>query len=290
MKQKNKNWILYTGFIGVILACFILWLNDGNIANSRVNFSTNFFYYFLWAAVFAPIIEEFAFRGFIFKQKQWRIISVIMLLIYTVLFFNPLICFFFIAYIVTLLLSSKEPKKNDFLILFSVLLFSVSHYSFEDFKSLFFTDSIFFQIGLGCILSWIFINFNYVKAVLCHSIYNGLVITYLFLTTAYDTDTSLRNTETDLYKVVWSKRVAIFESKSSSEWSDISFKTHNLNAVKTYKLLTLNENLPDNYYLKEPFITYDFDFKLKDTLNRNANSLSDAFLRFAIKEGVLAKR
>lgn len=288
MKNKSKNWILYSGITTVLLGIAILLLNQNQYYNSRLNMEINFITLLFFSIIIAPVFEELAFRGYFTDNKKVQIPSLILLLIYVLISFNFINLVLFLTFLAFLLLNNG--KENNLIFFFSILLFGTIHYQVSDFTSLSAFNTIFFQLGFGAILLWVVINFNLKKAILLHAIINLAAFTLSYFSIMHQTDFFEKKVENDEIYVVWKKEFNLYPKNESLIRTDASFKAQNYPPFSLYKTLKnskLHNKEARDLFIKEPFINYSIDFYLKDSMNIANDELAKKYLQFCIDNGIL---
>jgi len=287
MKNKNKNWILYSGIVAVLLGLVVLWSTKTEYYHSRLNMETNFITLLFFSIIIAPVFEELAFRGYFTRTKKIQIPSLILLLVYVLISFNFINLILFLAILTFILLNNG--KENNLIFFFSILLFGTIHYQVSDFTSLSAFYIILFQLGLGAILLWVVINFNLKRAMLLHALFNLVMLSFSYFSIMYKTDFSEKRIENDAIHVVWKKEFNLYPKNESLILTDNSFKAQNYTPLSLYKALQNNKssNKVKNLFIKEPLMNYSIDFSLKDSLNVDNDELAKKYLQFCIDNGIL---
>lgn len=287
MKNKNKNWILYSGIVAVLLGLVVLWFTKTEYYHSRLNMETNFITLLFFSIIIAPVFEELAFRGYFTRTKKIQIPSLILLLVYVLISFNVINLILFLAILTFILLNNG--KENNLIFFFSILLFGTIHYQVSDFTSLSAFYTILFQLGLGAILLWVVINFNLKRAMLLHALFNLVMLSFSYFSIMYKTDFSEKRIENDTIHVVWKKEFNLYTKNESLILTDNSFKAQNYTPLSLYKALQNNKssNKVKNLFIKEPLMNYSIDFSLKDSLNVDNEELAKKYLQFCIDNGIL---
>ena len=287
MKNKNKNWILYSGIVAVLLGLVVLWSTKTEYYHSRLNMETNFITLLFFSIIIAPVFEELAFRGYFTRSKKIQIPSLILLLVYVLISFNFINLILFLAILTFILLNNG--KENNLIFFFSILLFGTIHYQVSDFTSLSAFYTILFQLGLGAILLWVVINFNLKRAMLLHALFNLVMLSFSYFSIMYKTDFSEKRIENDTIYVVWKKDFNLYTKNESLILTDNSFKAQNYTPLSLYKALQNNKssNKVKNLFIKEPLMNYSIDFSLKDSLNVDNEELAKKYLQFCIDNGIL---
>lgn len=287
MKNKNKNWILYSGIVSVLSGIVVLWSTKTEYYHSRLNMEINFITLLFFSIIIAPVFEELAFRGYFTRTKKIQIPSLILLLVYVLISFNVINLILFLAILTFILLNNG--KENNLIFFFSILLFGTIHYQVSDFTSLYAFYTIIFQLGLGAILLWVVINFNLKRAMLLHALFNLVMLSFSYFSIMYKTDFSEKRIENDAIHVVWKKEFNLYPKNESLILTDNSFKAQNYTPLSLYKALQNNKssNKVKNLFIKEPLMNYSIDFSLKDSLKVDNDELAKKYLQFCIDNGIL---
>lgn len=218
--NKRKNWLLYTS--GILLIFFLLlltfivdtqYLMDNSSRAAMAG--KNPFMLLLMAVVFAPVVEEIGFRGYLAKSKIIFWISVLALPIY-VLFFNNNIIAHALIFLQMIFLGylhkNKSTDKNALIIINSVL-FAVAHYKIADFTSISLITPMLMQLMMALILSWVIINYRIVMSIIVHAAFNGSV---LLIGALYSgaIESEIKTAEHKNAVIEWSESHSFFESAS----------------------------------------------------------------------------
>lgn len=194
--------------------------------------------YFLIALIFAPLYEEFIYRGLFIKSK-WRYLS------YTLFIVGSFIVFYFIGYgFWALLLSSFGvffiflKEKNDFkfrnlLIAYSILIFAISHYKPENLMQIETFSTIGNFLAAGCLLTWVVFNYSLLASILVHASLN-LIMFSIFLFGLYNVDPSSK-------KNCFPKINLCYKLQEKA----ISFTNISKLSRKTDSLIVKNGSIPD---------------------------------------------
>ena len=289
MKNRNKNWVLYSGILGVLIGVVILWLYAGEYVNSRLNIQGNFISVAFFSIIIAPFFEEIAFRGYFTKIKKIQIISLVCLGLYVLLFFNSINVILFLLFLFLLFLNRKNERKKNWGIIVSIILFGTLHYQVSDFTSLVFLYSIFIQIGLGAVLLWIVINFGLKRAMIMHALFNFIMLSYSYFLIINKTDFSQKKMENKDIYVVWKKEFNVFPKSKKMTFSEVHFEAENYNPLQVYQAIRPLNEAQQQLFIKEPFISYTISFYLKDSLNVKPNDLVEQYLKFSIENNIIQK-
>ncbi|MFN4761982.1 type II CAAX prenyl endopeptidase Rce1 family protein [Gillisia sp. Q332] len=294
IRHKSKNWLLLLGIITALL--FVLLYNfvgsehpyKGSRNYSDVPLKVMLFLTLL----FAPLFEEIAFRGF-FTGKKWIKIAAIIFLPIFVLTVNASMEWFVIVlsmlFIAAYLLSLKYENKilGNISILLNILLFTAIHYTLEDFYSpdYFFTPLA--QLSIGCFLIWITINFNLLKAMLFHFLWNAGIMLFLIYSLQFpDTETKIFSNET--FQIEWVK-VPVFNNENAQvNISEGFIEGTNIEARKFHFIVSTIKT-KDKIMQYEPYVIYNFSVQSLDTLT-SLEDLKEETLKFLENQELVFKK
>jgi membrane protease YdiL (CAAX protease family) len=267
-KLNSKNWLIKTAGITLCLAFLILIINRNNINNSRIFYDNSLFSFILTALLLAPISEELLFRiHFLKKYKFYKFLSLIILSIIIFYKSNILVSVLFLIYIALYLIREiKINLKYDYINVLFILnsfIFAFLHYKFEDFYILETYGYIFFQFSLSLSTIWILINFNLLKSILFHIIWNLIPISYLIFILIFPSqlETIIRSKSCTLTY----KKVSIINNEKSFINENNSIIAKNM-TIKEF-LFFLNSNSKNKYYQIEPFINYEIKVNANSKIN-----------------------
>lgn len=273
--NKSKNWLLIIGIIAAVL-CLVFYIfigSDHPYEGSR-NYSDKSLKLMLIAAVIiAPLLEEIAFRGF-FTDKNWmRVTSFIVLPLFVFTGFTSEEWFVIlptIFFITTYLLSLKfkNPIIVNFTIILNVLLFTSIHYTLEDLIS----PNYFFyplaQISAGCLLIWITINFNLLKSMLFHFLWNVFFVVILIYGLQFpNTETKTFSNET--IHVEWVEVPLFSKENTKIRVTDNLIEGINVEARFLYKIISRGKAPDDQILQYEPYLKYNITVHNLDIITTN---------------------
>lgn len=279
-KLNSKNWLIKTAGITLCLAFLILIINRNNINNSRIVYDNSLFSFILTALLLAPISEELLFRiHFLKKYKFYKFLSLIILSIIIFYKSNILVSVLFLIYIALYLIREiKINLKYDYINVLFILnsfIFAFLHYKFEDFYILETYGYIFFQFSLSLSSIWILINFNLLKSILFHVIWNLIPISYLIFILIFPSqlETTIRSKSCTLTY----KKVSIINNEKSFINENNSIIAKNM-TIKEF-LFFLNSNSKNKYYQIEPFINYEIKVNANSKIDKiNSTEIEDLLI------------
>ncbi len=180
-----------------------------------------------------------------------------------------------IVYIIFLIYNNS--KKNKFslniLIILNALVFSLVHLNNDYLNNIeFIFAPLFIRFAMGLFLVWICINFNIIKSMIFHALWNFVPLILLSYALFFP-NTEVNYFENGDLQVTWSR-----VSKSSSKVNIYPLGKKNVlfskssEALFLLKSLEWSKNKNDSicsYKPTEPYMSYKFDIKLKDTINKS---------------------
>jgi len=190
--ENTEKLFLYTGIFAFLLGLVLL-----SYCGKHENSQQPLFVYLMifppifslsLVLVFASIIEEFAFRGWIIKNKAGKIVSYIGILVFMYLTFNSYLLLSLISatiFVVFFIIKNDKWKTTSRIIITSLLFGLVHFYNYSDsFTRLF---SIIQLIGLSFIISYVGLKFGFWYCTLVHFLNNliAMLILFIFLNTDY---------------------------------------------------------------------------------------------------------
>lgn len=244
MKKTQNKCLLFTGLIFLLIG--ILSLFVASTPPATKNFS-NIYIAIITIVIIAPIFEEIAFRGMFTSNKILKAMSFVGIPLSILLTQNY---YAFILYFIYLLIYFI-PKSPSWLIYgFNAVLFGVIHYSLEDFSENWINFlTVFSQIGMGLILTWMVLNYSILHAMFLHFLYNGIIMS-TFVTTLHFVDTTPKTHTVDNYKITWNLE-SIFKSVNRQSISMYNQKElTNFPIHKLKGILNLSDSIQINpeYY------------------------------------------
>lgn len=289
-KIYKENWLLVTAFFLLILGLFgfVFLDNEELMQNSRSKESVSLPVLLLAGIIFAPLIEEYAFRGIFVKTIKTFWISTILTLIFLAISYkNYYAIVVFVLYVISFLTYRKNKSKLSFK-LFAVLnavFFGVVHYTVDDFISIDKGFVILFQVSIGFLLIWVTINFSLLRSMIVHAVYNSIAFSFLLIAVQFP-DTKIHFYEDKNIRVEWQK-TPYFESYSSNLHVNTDFlEAKSTTITQIYKMIqVLNDGDElENTTPAENYMKYNFKINLKKEADKD---LASAINYFLISEGIV---
>lgn len=290
--NKSKNWLLMSGIIAAFL-CGILYIFigiDQPYEGSR-NYSDKSLKFLLFAAViFAPISEEIAFRGFYTGKKWMKIASFVVLPLFMLTGFTSgewIIILLSILFITTYLLSLKftNPHIVNFSIILNVLLFASIHYTSDDLLSPHFYYVPLAQIAAGCLLIWITINFNLLKAMLFHFLWNATFMILLIYGLQFP-DTEFKTFSNESISIEWVEVPLFGQGKTKIIETEGLIEGTNVEARFLYRIISGNQTPEQQIMQQDPYVKYNFKIKSMDAKN-SRELLKNETKKFLVDQGIV---
>lgn len=274
----KENWLIVVTAICFCAAIsFFLILDKDNLVQRGKDFAKYpFILLALLAVLFAPIVEELSFRGFYSSKRILKLTSIIVLPIVVILTTSE---YWFLLGLFYLIIFLHYKLKKQWIwkisIIINAFLFAVMHYSIDDLLN-FGASTFFFQLAFGFLNVWIVLNYNLFKAVIVHFAWNGVLMTILFFAIQFPDDTE-KFYSGEKINVTWSKSPHFSSKSGKISINDTVIKVENLSAKFIYDILD-NQKSSLEVYQVEPFMKYNMELKLKDSL------IVDNNLKFLTKE------
>jgi membrane protease YdiL (CAAX protease family) len=270
LKNKKENWILLTGGINFSLAIVLyLIFEEPNHEVSRAFSQLSLWFFVFVAIIVAPVLEEFAFRGFFSKNRKLQFLALGLLLVFVLSSISKTYTFLPLIVMLVAFFSSRKAKNRIAfiaLVISNATLFALYHYTLNDLLSLhtFFYPLFHFTIGL--VLVWIVINFSLGKAIIAHSLWNSVNIAILFLVIQTPSDQVLTYTNTNGV-IKWQKVKRFFNEESSVvNFNKTGLSSTKIEAIKLLKMLSGKQSSEISLEVaqKNPYYVYDIDIILID--------------------------
>lgn len=291
MMKKNKNWLILIGGVMLPISLFLTIIFDLNppYRNAQTDSSMPlFFKMFLVPLLFAPILEEIIFRGFLSKSKLIKILFFIMGFVSIFLLnFNEIILFFalllYILYI--MFIYTKNVHLLNLLILLSSIVFAIFHFSKEELVSLQTFPFLIGKFSLALILSWIVYNKSIFAGIIGHAVWN-LIVILIFLHSLQFVDKK---------QVVFNlgesfmtyEKVPIFSSNVSSykiEETQLIVKNMTIDNIIKY----MDKNYLDTFNTTAPYMRYNIHVSVKSINDKE--KLNSIVIRLLEKENMIIRR
>lgn len=129
----------------------------------------------IYAAVIAPVMEELGFRGWQSRKKSLKIISCILIGLYSILTFGYFIGIPILIIHIIIIFKILNYNNRIIGILFTSIIFTSIHWkNYSSFHTQFLASLSIF--GLALIMSYITWRFSVIWSIIFHSIYNGILV------------------------------------------------------------------------------------------------------------------
>lgn len=186
LQSSSNNWALIAGIVGLLLSLILLVITkDPDVYSNREKNIYNLpLSLFIVAALSAPFWEELVFRGMFSQNKFWKIsgyilfVSVSGMILYENYGIIFTVSFILLVAVFFILRKQKAIEKNitKIKIIVTSLVFGLAHHSLVDFPNLFNIYNLINTICIGLVLAWVCLNYNLIKAVLIHLIWNATIV------------------------------------------------------------------------------------------------------------------
>ena len=298
LKNKQQNWLLKIGiFFYIAFTIFQILQNNSDITTSRTLIETfnnlSFFVSFLFIVVLAPIYEEFIFRGVFSTNKFVLIVASIILpiVVSVVLYSNYKNWISYLGISMTLsatvanyFIKKSKAIKTMIYILFA-LFFSLIHWSIQDFKTFSNLYLLLPHFSLALILTWITLNYNLVKSILTHIVYN-LVLFLLGSASLIFFDNTLQKKEINNSMLEWQK-TSFFSNESVLKTNSNGYTFKETTLIDINKLF-LNNKLNKYHFTTNPFQNFNINFKVKSD-SITYEKMQDLFINCLEKSEIIKK-
>lgn len=241
------------------------------------------------AIILAPIFEELSFRGGFVQSKILRATSLIGLVALFFITQSYLTKVITLIYLVLLIVSffKKEVSLLVPLALLNAFLFALFHLDTDHLISWNALAGFSFRSAFAFFAIWICINFNLLKSILFHSVWN-LSLMLVFSYSLFFPDETIQHYENDNIQVTWNRTSKKFHGEVNFPTMN-HIKATNCEAPFLLKSVLWSDSTASktNHLLpSEPFMGYDFEIKLKDTLSKRPN-LYQPIKQFLLDEELL---
>lgn len=205
--------LLFTSFILISVYNYFVSGNDESAMLRRVSGMSGI--QLVLAFSLFPLLEEVVFRGIFTSKKIFQIIFVIGSLAYVLI--NE--SYYVIPFLLYFLYLYRYKNKSKIICYLSTFIFSILHYSIDDFLLVNTFFGMVSKFGGGLILIWVVKNFGLFYSILLHSMVNFLTI--MGLLASYE----LRNAPTFVLKnkdyEVKIEQVSFFSQSNQSIQTDM---------------------------------------------------------------------
>lgn len=259
LAKSHFNWLwkLAILFYCQFLFCQLFFEKSNNyhIKYGDSNIASPFIYLIIFILI-PPFIEEIIYRGVCIKKKITMVYAIIFYIGSTAMLFNTGIKIWWVFIILTPLIILFATKRNTndskaFIIIYSTLLFTLAHFSPMT------TIQEIVQEGgnylsAGFFLSWVAINYNILKSILVHLIYNTIVLSF-FITFSNKKFIDSENGNIK-YKI---EEISLFDkSKSITRKSNsLVAKQANLSVVLSHLIIPKEYNI----YVESPISKFNIN-------------------------------
>lgn len=274
LSNTKENWILKTVLLTYLLFIVSMFFisKETMRESSRNSGDLPFFLMFIFVITFAPITEEFIFRGF-FIKKNWIRLLICIIFPFFLYFYikdNYGIAVKSILLVCSIILSVLSFYNNRnynkyffiFIVILSATLFSLAHYQGSDFMQ--FNTAIFAlsQFAFGLLSTWVIVNFGIFKSILMHVLHNFILISIAFFGYQF-VDESINLIENNDVKVEW-QQVAILNSNSSNVTrAKNQLKIQNLNLKDAIKFIIIEDSLKSKIKINDFYYKYNITITSK---------------------------
>ncbi|WP_375241481.1 type II CAAX prenyl endopeptidase Rce1 family protein [Lacinutrix sp.] len=274
LKKYKYNYLLISA---VVIFCTFLILFFGffyeeeiNEIPSRYDSNLGFLPFVFLALIFAPLFEEIAFRGYFTKHKVLKIASILVIPFFILLMKNYFILIIALPYLVLLIINIINKKlliNEQFLFIYSAILFGAMHYKLEHLESVITILPILVQFSLGLLLGWVVLNFNIIKSIIVHCIYNLIFLLPVFIGLQFPNN-EVQSLNYNNHKITWEQTPIIGGLKTISIPNPQEVIVKNYTPFDVYKLYDF-DNKP-NLRNAEMFVKYKLSI---EKINDNAIKL-----------------
>lgn len=287
LKKYKYNYLLISAILifSTFLILFLGFFSEDEINEmpNRYNSNSGFLAFVFSALILAPLFEEIAFRGYFTKNKILKIASILAIPFFILLMKNYFILIIAIPYLVLLIINIINEKfiNKHLLFIYSAVLFGAMHYKLEHFESVITILPILAQFSLGLLLVWVVVNFNIVKTIITHFIYNFLLLIPLFITLQFP-NSEVENLEYKNHEITWKKTPAISGMKRFTTPNPYEVSSTNFTALDVY--LSYDSDNKPNLRNAEMFVKYKLSI---EKLNDEAKKLDSTTVKEILLEAEL---
>ncbi|WP_438969249.1 lysostaphin resistance A-like protein [Nonlabens sp.] len=135
---------------------------------------------FFIACIIMPAIEEFGFRGFIFKNNYLSFLSILSLLIFFVFLQNFIIIAVVVVLLILQIVRLKYKISVSYQLVISSFIFGLVHYQIP-YENISVENilPVFFHSGMGLVFAIVFVNYGYLRSFIVHTIYNSIIFVFV---------------------------------------------------------------------------------------------------------------
>jgi membrane protease YdiL (CAAX protease family) len=268
-KTYQENWlfVVFIVLFTLAIACFFILDTSELVNNSRSQEDVPLLVLVFAALIIAPVFEELAFRGAFVNNKVYAIVSLVLTTGFIALSYeNYYAMGAFALFVIAFFVYKQTPSKALFKLvcISNALLFGLVHYKMEDFVSIERGFIVLFQISIGFALIWITLNFNLVRSMIAHGVYNALAMG-IFIYSLQFPDTKLHRYEDENITVEW-QNVPYFESlESSYSMMEDSIIAEGITLKLLYPSLTTTDSIKkEKMMIIDPYMKQNFRIILKE--------------------------
>lgn len=275
--MNQKKWLLISGSILLSLIFFSIiffQLSPPLTDIKQSSFKSFYFVTFTSPVLFAPLIEEIRFRGFLSKNKILQ--GLFIILTPMSLFMSGWNSYVFVIVLIIygLFISYKIYESSlilDVLIIVTSLFFSSLHLPSEANLSWSWVPFLGVSFSLGLIFSWVILNKSIIWSMILHGGWNlmlGLIsLGYL----QFGISEEPREVITDEYNLEW-QRIPFLNSKTGTLSQDGKVLIiKNMNLQNVLGTLGAGPAILDSMLVTEPYVKYDITFQSENEGELKAN-------------------
>lgn len=284
IKKYKYNYLLITAVIGycAYLLIYFGWfsLNEISEAPNRFNPNLGFLPLVFSALIFAPVIEELAFRGFYTKNRILQIISIIGIPLLLLLIKNYFVLIIAIPYLILLIINlyKKNYSNKHILFVYSAVVFALAHYKLEHFNNIITVIPIIGQFAVGLLLLWVVLNFNIKKSILLHFVFNLLLMLPAFISLQYP-NKEVKTLEYNNYQLTWEKTPVLSGMRIFSKPNPYAVSVTNFTPLDVY--LSYDRDNKPKLRNSELFNKYKLSIKKtnEDTIKLDSIIVKDILIK-----------
>ncbi len=254
--------------------------------SSRSSQDVPFALLLIFGAFIAPVIEEFIFRGIFAKSKVLKSIALVVLPVSVFFYTRGNYNFMVVGLLILMALGNLLLYKNidrtpryllPLLIISNAAIFSLIHYQASDFTSMGTAVFALSQFAFALVCIWITLNYNLVKAILVHTIYNTVLFSIFFLGYQF-VDDSVVHIGGEALKVDYEK-VPILNTLPSQVTRDSALvEIKDMNLVDAVTYLYIPDSLKSGIKISDTYQRYNI------TISSKSKILSDRDIAWVINK------
>ncbi|SDG73808.1 CPBP family intramembrane glutamic endopeptidase [Psychroflexus sediminis] len=262
--NKRRNIYLVAGLFLSILFSVLMFFEVVNVDRQLFDSVTSkktLIISLIYITIFAPIIEEIAFRLNINTKNKWFIV-VSFLVASGIIFLSfeiVLSSILFLAFVFSILFYFKSKKSYalDIQIIVTSIIFSLMHFSGDITTAInFLSLSLYFLyfVGAGLILAWLRINYKFYSNVIAHILINSIA-TIVTIFPSFDSET--KTIDCDELQFFYSERHIFNNEGSSAFLKQDTLVLKNTNIIYMLDLYLKDEDVKSKYIQTNGLIFYD---------------------------------